>query len=65
MVFDAAKNVAELTGIFVTNTPTITTQETHTKVLLGIGDTTILGGIYQSNVVKNKKSVTFFPRYPF
>jgi type IV pilus assembly protein PilQ len=64
MVFDAAKNVADLIGIFVTNTPNITTQETHAKVLLGSGDTTILGGIYQSNVVKNKKSVTFFSKIP-
>ena len=59
-----AKNVADLTGTFVNNTPTITTQETHTEVLVGIGDTTVLGGIYQSNVVENKKAVPFFSKIP-
>ena len=64
MVIDATKNAADLTGTFVNNTPTITTQETHTEVLVGIGDTTVLGGIYQSNVVENKKAVPFFSKIP-
>ena len=60
MVIDATKNAADLTGTFVNNTPTITTQKTHNEVLVGIGDTTVLGQIYQSNVVENKKAVPFF-----
>ena len=51
MVIDATKNATDLTGTFVNNTPTITTQETHNEVLVGSGDTTVLGEIYQSNVV--------------
>ena len=42
MVIDATKNAADLTGTFVNNTPTITTQETHNEVLVGSGDTTVL-----------------------
>ena len=42
MVIDATKNSADLTGTFVNNTPTITTQETHNEVLVGSGDTTVL-----------------------
>ena len=64
MVIDATKNAADLTGTFVNNTPTITTQETHNEVLVGSGDTTVLGEIYQSNVVENKKAVPFFSKIP-
>jgi len=64
MVIDATKNAADLTGTFINNTPTITTQETHTEVLVGSGDTTVLGGIYQSTVVENKKAVPFFSKIP-
>ena len=64
MVIDATKNAADLTGTFVNDTPTITTQETHTEVLVGNGDTTVLGGIYTSSVVENKKAVPFFSKIP-
>jgi type IV pilus assembly protein PilQ len=65
MVIDATKNAADFTASTqVNNTPTITTQETHTEVLVGSGDTTVLGGIYQSNVVESKKAVPFFSKIP-
>lgn len=64
MVIDATKNAADLTGTFVNNTPTITTQETHTEVLVANGDTTVLGGIYTSNVAENEKAVPFFSKIP-
>ena len=64
MVIDATKNATDLTGTFVNNTPTIPTQETHNEVLVGSGDTTVLGGIYQSNVVENKKAVPFYSKIP-
>jgi type IV pilus assembly protein PilQ len=64
MVIDATKNAADLSGTFINNTPTITTQETHTEVLVANGDTTVLGGIYTSNVVENKKAVPFFSKIP-
>ena len=64
MVIDATKNAADLTGTLINGTPTITTQETHTEVLVGSGDTTVLGGIYQSTVNENKKAVPFFSEIP-
>ena len=64
MVIDATKNAADLTGTLFNDTPTITTQETHTEVLVGNGDTTVLGGIYTSSVVENKKAVPFFSKIP-
>jgi type IV pilus assembly protein PilQ len=63
MVIDASKNAADFTQQ-VNSTPTITTQETHTEVLVGNGDTTVLGGIYTSNVTENKKAVPFFSKIP-
>ena len=64
MVIDATKNAADLTGTLINGTPTITTQETHTEVLVGSGDTTVLGGIYQSTVNENKKAVPFLSDIP-
>ena len=65
MVIDATKNAADFTAANqVNNTPTITTQETHTEVLVANGDTTVLGGIYTSNVSENKKAVPFFSKIP-
>jgi type IV pilus assembly protein PilQ len=64
MVIDATKNAADLTGTLINGTPTITTQETHTEVLVGSGDTTVLGGIYQSTVNENKKAVPFLSEIP-
>jgi len=64
MVIDATKNAADFTNTTATNTPTITTQETHTEVLVASGDTTVLGGIYQSSVSENKKAVPFFSKIP-
>ena len=54
------KNFITIAGI-----PTITTKETHTEVLVGNGDTTVLGGIYESNIVDNRKAVPFFSKIPF
>ena len=34
IVIDATKNATDQTVTFVNNTPTITTQETHTEVLV-------------------------------
>jgi type IV pilus assembly protein PilQ len=33
-------------------------------VLVGSSDTTVLGGIYESNVVENRKAVPFFSKIP-
>jgi type IV pilus assembly protein PilQ len=63
MVIDATKNAADFTQL-VGTTPTITTKETHTEVLVGNGDTTVLGGIYESTKTENKKEVPFFSKIP-
>ena len=63
MVIDATKNAADFSNV-VGDVPTITTNETHTEVLVGDGDTTVLGGIYENNKTENKKEVPFFSKIP-
>ena len=63
MVIDATKNAADFTQL-VGTVPTITTKETHTEVLVGSGDTTVLGGIYESASTENKKAVPFLSKIP-
>jgi len=63
MSIDATKNAADFTQL-VGTVPTITTKETHTEVLVGNGDTTVLGGIYESTSTENKKEVPFFSKIP-
>ena len=63
MVIDATKNAADFTQL-VGTVPTITTKETHTEVLVGNGDTTVLGGIYESASTENKKAVPFLSKIP-
>ena len=63
MVIDATKNAADFTQL-VGTVPTITTKETHTEVLVGNGDTTVLGGIYESTSTENKKAVPFLSKLP-
>ena len=63
MVIDATKNAADFTQL-VGTVPTITTKETHTEVLVGNGETTVLGGIYESTSTENKKAVPFLSKIP-
>lgn len=63
MIIDATKNAADFTNQ-VGGVPTITTKETHTEVLVGNGDTTVLGGIYESESTENKREVPFFSKIP-
>ncbi len=65
MVIDATKNAADFTTFTISGIPTITTKEAHTEVLVGNGDTTVLGGIYESDSTENKKAVPFFSKIPF
>ncbi len=64
MVIDATKNAANL-AVQVNGFPEITTKEAHTEVLVKNGDTTVLGGIYESEVRRNKESVPVFSKIPF
>lgn len=63
MTIDATKNAADFSRL-VGSVPTITTKETHTEVLVGNGDTTVLGGIYESTKTESKKEVPFFSKIP-
>ena len=63
MVIDATKNAADFSRL-VGSVPTITTKETHTEVLVGNGDTTVLGGVYESAKTESKKEVPFFSKIP-
>ncbi len=63
MTIDTTKNAADFSRL-VGTVPTITTKEAHTEVLVGNGDTTVLGGIYESNSTRNKKAVPFVSKIP-
>jgi type IV pilus assembly protein PilQ len=64
MVIDATKNAANL-AVQVNGFPEITTKEAHTEVLVKNGDTTVLGGIYESEVRRNKEAVPVMSKIPF
>lgn len=64
MVIDATKNAANL-AVSVNGFPEITTKEAHTEVLVKNGDTTVLGGIYESEVRRNKEAVPVMSKIPF
>lgn len=63
MVIDATKNAADFSNL-VGDVPTVTTNETHTEVLVRDGDTTVLGGIYENTTNESKKEVPFFSKIP-
>ncbi len=63
MIIDATKNAADFANT-VLGIPTITGRETHTEVLVGNGETTVLGGIYESTSTENKKAVPFLSKIP-
>lgn len=64
MVIDATKNAANL-AVVVNGFPEITTKEMHTEVLVKNGHTTVLGGIYESEVKRNQESVPLLSKIPF
>lgn len=64
MVIDATKNAANL-AVEVNGFPEITTKEAHTEVLVANGDTTVLGGIYESEVRRNKEAIPVLSKIPF
>ena len=64
MVIDATKN-APNTANLIAGFPEITTKEAHTEVLVENGDTTVLGGIYESEVKRNQEATPFLSKIPF
>jgi len=63
MTIDTTNNVVNFSNQ-LKGVPTITTKKFHSEVLVGNGDTTVLGGIYTSNINPNKKVTPFFSRIP-
>jgi type IV pilus assembly protein PilQ len=63
MVIDTTNNAADFANS-VNGTPTITTKEAHTELLVGNGDTTVLGGVYMKNTLDSEKAVPFFSKIP-
>jgi type IV pilus assembly protein PilQ len=57
-------NVTFVAGGVTTTLPKITTKEAHTEVLVGNGDTTVLGGIYTNTDTENNEAVPFFSKIP-
>ncbi len=64
MVIDATKN-APNTANLIAGFPEITTKEAHTEVLVENGDTTVLGGIYESEIKRNQEATPFLSKIPF
>ncbi len=64
MVIDATKN-APNTANLIAGFPEITTKEAHTEVLVENGDTTVLGGIYESDIKRNQEATPFLSKIPF
>ena len=56
LIIETTKNSADFSNT-VNNAPAINTKEMHTEVLVGNGQTTVLGGIYESTSTENKKAV--------
>ena len=63
MIIDTTINAADFNQL-VERAPTITTHGTHTEVLVGNGDTTVLGGFYESISTENKDEAPFFSKIP-
>lgn len=64
MVIDATKNAVNL-AVVIGGFPEITTKEAHTEVLVKNGDTTVLGGVYESEIKRNQEAVPGFSKIPF
>jgi len=62
LTIDTTNNEATTTN--ATAIPTITTKETHTEVLVGNGETTVLAGIYDSTIQETSKEVPLISKIP-
>jgi len=63
MILDTNINAADFSQL-VGTAPTIITHGTHTEVLVGNGDTTVLGGLYENTSTDNKDDAPFFSKIP-
>lgn len=60
----AQKNAADFSRT-VNGIPTITTKETSTEVLLRDGETTVLGGLYESTITESRNQIPGFAKIPW
>jgi type IV pilus assembly protein PilQ len=63
MIIDTTINAADFNQL-VGTAPTIITHRTHTEVLVGNGDTTVFGGLYESTSTDNKDRASFISKIP-
>ena len=63
MTIDTTKNSVDET-VTVQGVPVISTKETHTEVLVGDGDTTVLAGLYESTIDEKTSKVPVFSEIP-
>ena len=63
MTIDTTKNSVDET-VTVQGVPVISTKETHTEVLVGDGDTTVLAGLYESTIDEKTSKVPLFSEIP-
>lgn len=64
MEIDATNNTADTTFATASSPASISTKEAHTEVLVKSGDTTVLGGIYTSNISQKKEMVPLLSKIP-
>ena len=58
------KNEPDFSQVGANGNPTIRKKEAHTELLLGDGDTTVIGGIFARSTMKNYKRVPFLADLP-
>ena len=63
MTIDTTKNSVDET-VTVQGVPVISTKETHTEVLVGNGETTVIAGLAEKKITKNKSKLPLFSKIP-
>jgi len=64
MNLEAKKNEADFAGPQVLGVPTIDIKEVKTQVLIRDNDTLVIGGIFKTNIAKNRDKVPGFANIP-
>ena len=64
MQINTSKNEPDFANLGANGDPTVVTKEAQTEVLVGDGQTTVIGGIYTRNSSKNQVGIPFFSDLP-
>ncbi len=64
MNINATRNAPDFSRL-VSGNPVVVTREARTEVLVGNGDTTVLGGVYENTTNDSQEGVPFFSKLPF